>query len=397
MDSIDVLGVRPERRQAFTGELLAVVDDAELQLIVETAARELEAPIALVTLVLDQIQFFRAQHGLPDDLAAARGTHRDVSFCQLVVRDEGMLEVTDAPNDTRIPQHFVKEYGIRSYLGLPIRVEDTVVGSLCVLDTKSRTFTHKEQEALEKLSSSVDDRLSVLASKRRSVRAELATTATAPALAELRESLQPVRQGAEAGLPAITAIHSFLQLAEFEMAGGSVPAATRKGTLAAAVAAANECDDVFYGIQSSVEDCEDCVAAIEHLNQPSADTRLSDVLISVQDLVRQSTRPLGGMPVPDLTYDPALYTPRPLAVATLAGLINNIAEHLASQPASDGLLLEVRDQGSTVEVGISASALDQDGARKASEGERGQLGEDPSVGVQVVENTIRVGFAVRSD
>ena len=397
MDSIDVLGVRPERRQAFTGELLAVVDDAELQLIVETAARELEAPIALVTLVLDQIQFFRAQHGLPDDLAAARGTHRDVSFCQLVVRDEGTLEVTDAPNDSRIPQHFVKEYGIRAYLGIPIRVEDTVVGSLCVLDTKPRSFTDKEQEALERLSSSVNDRLSVLASKRISVRAELAATATAPALAELRESLQPVRQGAEAGLPAITAIHSFLQLAEFEVAGGSVPAATRKGTLAAAVAAANECADVLYGIQSSVEDCEDCVAAIEHLNTPSADTRLSDVLISVQDLVRQNTRPVGGMPVPDLTYDPALYTPRPLAVATLAGLINNVAEHLASQPASGGLLLEVRDHGSTVGVGISAAALDQDGARKASERVSEQLGDDPSVGVQVMENTIQVGFAVRSD
>ena len=396
MDTIDVLGVRPERRQAFTGELLAVVDDAELQLIVEAAARELEAPIALVTLVLDQIQFFRAQHGLPDDLAAARGTHRDVSFCQLVVRDEETLEVTDAPSDTRIPQHFVKEYGIRSYLGIPIRVQDTVVGSLCVLDTKPRSFTEEEQATLERLSSSVDDRLSVLASKRSSVRAELTATATAPALAELRESLHPVRQGAEAGFPAITAIRSFLQLAEFELAGGSVPAATRKGTLAAAVAAATECDDVFYGIQASVEDCEDCVAAIEHLNTPSADTRLSDVLVSVQDLVRQSTRPAGGMPVPDLTYDPALYTPRPLAVATLAGLINNVAERLASRPASDGLQLEVRDHGSTVEVGISAAALDQDGARKASERVSEQLGEDPSVGIRVVENTIWVGFATRS-
>ena len=396
MDTIDVLGVRPERRQAFTGELLAVVDDAELQLIVEAAARELEAPIALVTLVLDQIQFFRAQHGLPDDLAAARGTHRDVSFCQLVVRDEETLEVTDAPSDTRIPQHFVKEYGIRSYLGIPIRVQDTVVGSLCVLDTKPRSFTEEEQATLERLSSSVDDRLSVLASKRSSVRAELTATATAPALAELRESLHPVRQGAEAGFPAITAIRSFLQLAEFELAGGSVPAATRKGTLAAAVAAATECDDVFYGIQASVEDCEDCVAAIEHLNTPSADTRLSDVLVSVQDLVRQSTRPAGGMPVPDLTYDPALYTPRPLAVATLAGLINNVAERLASRPASDGLQLEVRDHGSTVEVGISAAALDQDGARKASERVSEQLGEDPSVGIRVVENTIWVGFATKS-
>ena len=180
------------------------------------------------------------------------------------------------------------------------------------------------------------------------------------------------------------------------MAGGSVPAATRKGTLDAAAAAATECDDILYGIQSSVEDCEDCVAAIEHLNTPSADTRLSDVLISVQDLVRQSTRQVGGMPVPDLTYDPALLTPRPLAVATLAGLINNVAERLTSEPASDGLLLEVRDHGSTVEVGISAAALDQDGATKASERVAEQLGEDPSVGVQVVQNSVRVGFAVRS-
>ena len=109
MDSIDVLGHRPERQAAFTDQLLAESDDIELQQAVENAARQLSTPIALVTLVLDQIQFFKAHYGLPPDLAAARGTRRDVSFCQFVVRDEQAFEVLDAPNDTRVPQHLVQE------------------------------------------------------------------------------------------------------------------------------------------------------------------------------------------------------------------------------------------------------------------------------------------------
>ena len=84
-------------------------------------------------------------------LASARGTHRDVSFCQFVVRDGKTFEVNDAANDPRIPQHVVKEFNIQSYLGIPIIVKENVMGSLCVLDTKKRGFSKEEHTSLNKL------------------------------------------------------------------------------------------------------------------------------------------------------------------------------------------------------------------------------------------------------
>ena len=55
MDRIDVLGDSNKRFDLFTKELLAEANDSELQEIVEKAAEELDSPIALVSLVLDQV------------------------------------------------------------------------------------------------------------------------------------------------------------------------------------------------------------------------------------------------------------------------------------------------------------------------------------------------------
>ena len=147
MDRINVLANSDNRLELFTKELLAETNDFELQKIVKNASKELNSPIALVSLVLDQVQFFKAHIGLPPVLAKARGTYRDVSFCQFVVRDGKPFEVNDASNDLRIPQHVVKEYNIQSYLGVPIKLDETVMGSLCVLDTKKRQFSKDEHNS----------------------------------------------------------------------------------------------------------------------------------------------------------------------------------------------------------------------------------------------------------
>ena len=74
MNRIDVLGNGKERFNVISKELLAEANDVELQEIVKQAASELNSPIALVSLVLDQVQFFKAHIGLPPVLASARGT-----------------------------------------------------------------------------------------------------------------------------------------------------------------------------------------------------------------------------------------------------------------------------------------------------------------------------------
>ena len=137
-----------------------------------------------------QVQFFKAHIGLPPVLSAARGTHRDVSFCQFVVRDGKSFEVNDASNDERIPQHVVKEYNIQSYLGVPIKIDEKVMGSLCVLDTKKRQFSKDEHNSLNKLAELVNIRLNEITEIRRQTRLDLTEATLTPVINELSNSIK---------------------------------------------------------------------------------------------------------------------------------------------------------------------------------------------------------------
>ena len=185
MDRLDVLGDAP-RRALFPAPLLAPELDGALQALVEAAATEIQAPIALVTLILERIQFFRAHYGLPPELAAARATDRDVSFCQLVVRDNDLLEVRDAASDPRVPQTLVQSHSIRAYLGAPVRLGDAVLGSLCVIDTEPRSFSDAARARLVQLAEDVSARLAQLIHEARRDQSVLRIRASRSAFAELR-------------------------------------------------------------------------------------------------------------------------------------------------------------------------------------------------------------------
>ncbi len=295
VDSIDGLGSRPDRQMAFTGELLAEAEDQVLQAIVEEAGRDLSAPIALVNLVLEEIQFFKAHYGLPPDLAAARATERDVSFCQFVVRDGEPFEVTNAEQDARVPQHLVTHYGIRAYLGIPVLANDEIVGSLCVIDTKPREFSAEERQILKNLAGLVNARLADLARTRNEPsRSSLVGQAAGPALAGLREALTPIQAGAAAGRITTTALASFLRLMEHTTSGGYTPPEHLKRTLRAAQIALDSCEDSFYNIEANAGDAEDARLALEHVLTQSSSTRLSEIAISGRELARQNVTPVGG-------------------------------------------------------------------------------------------------------
>ena len=81
------------------------------------------------------------------------------------VRDGEPFEVENAEEDERVPQHLVKRYGIKSYLGIPVKVNQVVTGSLCVIDTKARTFSNDERQKLAKLADLVSQRLEALSAQ----------------------------------------------------------------------------------------------------------------------------------------------------------------------------------------------------------------------------------------
>jgi GAF domain-containing protein len=162
-----------ERLAELNGlSLLDTPREANFDQVTERLTKLFKVPIALVTLVDKNRQWFKSQFGLPADLAEARSTSREVSICGHVVAEDEVLIVRDLARDPRFANNpFVKEHGLRFYAGVPLRGPNGLpIGSLCILDTKPREITSQEQELLKLIAGDVMEQI-----KRRPV-AEAANT-----------------------------------------------------------------------------------------------------------------------------------------------------------------------------------------------------------------------------
>ena len=360
MDRIDVLGNLNSRVNLFTKELLAETDDAELQEIVKNAAKELNTPIALVSLVLDQVQFFKAHVGLPPVLADARGTHRDVSFCQFVVRDAEIFEVTDASNDPRIPKHVVKEYNIQAYLGVPIKVEEEVMGSLCVLDTKPRKFSKKEHVSLQKLAALVNIRLNHITKNRRQTRLNLTETTLVPAISEVFSSLKSIEKLIQLGYSSGKSMQTYLNHSKHIFSDKSAFSDAIRLSFEGAAQSHKQHEHSLLEMELALQDSIDCIKALEQLVINIGATPISEIVTSAQDLARNSTKLIGGFPLPDFKSDPTIHTKGNLALAIITNCLLLMSSELEKLRATTGISLDIKENKEWIELIFSASDLNED-------------------------------------
>ena len=135
--------------------VLHTAPESDFDDIVALAARLCDAPTALVSLVSDEEQWFKARVGLD-----ACSTPRDVSFCAHAMLEPEVMVVRDATKDPRFadnslvtgPPH------IRFYAGAPlITAEGHGLGSLCVIDHRARPegLTDLQTQALTVLAKQV--------------------------------------------------------------------------------------------------------------------------------------------------------------------------------------------------------------------------------------------------
>lgn len=113
------------------------------------ASNACDAPIALVTLVDEQRQWFKARVGL--DLCE---TGRDIAFCSHAIEHDAVFEVADATRDARFATNplVTSDPHIRFYAGVPlVGRRGHRYGTLCVLDTRPRRLTGTQREALVRL------------------------------------------------------------------------------------------------------------------------------------------------------------------------------------------------------------------------------------------------------
>lgn len=125
--------------------------------IVTLVRTVLAVPIATVTLVDRDRQWFKAQRGLDQ-----QETPRAISFCTHTIQQREPLIVEDAHLDPRFATSpmVVGPPHIRSYAGIPLRTpEGYNVGSLCAMDTRGRRFSPADIAILSNFANIVCDEL----------------------------------------------------------------------------------------------------------------------------------------------------------------------------------------------------------------------------------------------
>jgi signal transduction histidine kinase/DNA-binding response OmpR family regulator/HPt (histidine-containing phosphotransfer) domain-containing protein len=157
--------------------------------LVDLAADIFHAPIALITLVDSDRQWFKARHGLD-----VTQTPREVAFCAHTILSDSVCLVPDASLDERFRANpLVSDTPlIRFYAGAPLLdVSGQRIGSLCIIDTVPRdNFGATERSILQRLAALVMDQLELrsarlrLQEKRERLARQAAELAAASAEAE---------------------------------------------------------------------------------------------------------------------------------------------------------------------------------------------------------------------
>lgn len=122
--------------------------------ITRLASKVFDAPIALVSLVADQSQWFKSATGL-----AIPATPRDVSFCGHAILGETTFVVENAFQDPRFEDNplVAGEPNVGFYAGHPLCTEDgSRVGTLCVIDREPREFSIAQRDTLRDLAALVE-------------------------------------------------------------------------------------------------------------------------------------------------------------------------------------------------------------------------------------------------
>ncbi len=174
-------------------EILDTPPDQALDDITRLAAQVCGAPIALITLVDTDRQWFKSNFGFP-----ISETSRELSFCaHAILRAEQIMIVPDAMKDARFSSNplVTGDPQIRFYAGLPlVNAGGYALGTLCVIDRIARELSAEQLAALHAL--------------RRSVISELELRRTANELKRVAIALSALNVNLEVNVAERTAQHA---------------------------------------------------------------------------------------------------------------------------------------------------------------------------------------------
>ncbi len=183
--------------------ILDTPPEAEYDDLTALAAHVCEAPMAMITLVDEDRQWFKSCVGCP-----ITETPRDIAFCAHTILQSDVWVVPDVLADDRFADNplVTGEPHIRFYAGAPLVTPDGhALGALCVMDRQPRKLTEEQGRALRVLARHVVTMLELRRSLQEEARAEAERDRAQAALYLANEALERRVQERTAALEATNA------------------------------------------------------------------------------------------------------------------------------------------------------------------------------------------------
>jgi transcriptional regulator with GAF, ATPase, and Fis domain len=183
--SIEAIAERAARRHQNGAASTAVMDPERLSelhdsLLLDSPPEEsfdrltrltaavLNVPMAMVSLVDRDRQFFKSCLGVPEPWASQRQTPLSHSFCQHVVESRRPLVISDARQHPMLRDNpAIRDLGVIAYAGAPLITSGgQVLGTLCAIDHEPRHWTTEQVDILGNLAGSVLSEIQLHAAER---------------------------------------------------------------------------------------------------------------------------------------------------------------------------------------------------------------------------------------
>lgn len=133
--------------------IIDTLKEKEFDKLAQLASIICETPIALISLIDNQRQWYKAKVGIDTDEIPL-----ELTFCQYTIEKDDLWEVEDASKHELLKDNpnVNAENGIRYYAGIPLQSDTGYnIGTLCVADTKPKRISEKEKIALKIISEQI--------------------------------------------------------------------------------------------------------------------------------------------------------------------------------------------------------------------------------------------------
>ena len=140
-------------------KILDTESEERFDRVTRLAKRVFGTPIALVSLVDAERQWFKSRQGLD-----ASETPRDISFCGHAILNDEILVVDDTHIDERFSDNplVTADPNIRFYAGYPLSAPNgSKIGTLCIIDREPRELNDEDRDMLCELGGMVEEELAV--------------------------------------------------------------------------------------------------------------------------------------------------------------------------------------------------------------------------------------------